>query len=837
MTAPTAWPDRPSTPLTAEEAARIHQWWRAANYLSVGQIYLLDNPLLRQPLTEDHVKPRLLGHWGTTPGLTFLYAHMNRAIRQRGLNAFYVTGPGHGGPGLVASTYLEGTYTETYPGITRDEAGLQRLFKQFSFPGGIPSHVSPEVPGSLHEGGELGYALSHAYGAVFDNPDQLAFTVVGDGEAETGPLATAWHSNKFLNPHTDGVVLPVLHLNGYKIANPTVLARIPEDELAALMTGYGHTPLFFTAGFDDEDPISIHQRFAAVLDEALDMIARFKADAAVRAEQGQDPTAAEGSVPQAHRPAWPMIVFRTPKGWTGPAEVDGRQTEGHWRSHQVPLASARDTPEHLRVLEDWLRSYRPEELFDADGALLPEIAATAPEGTARMSANPVTNGGAVLQELELPDFRRYAVPVEERGTEVVEPTRRMGAWLRDVVAANLQNFRVFGPDETASNRLQDVYEVTPKQWMGEYHPNDAGEPLGPSGRVMEVLSEHQCQGWLEGYLLTGRHGLMSSYEAFIHIVDSMFNQHAKWLKVTNGIEWRRPLASLTYLLSSHVWRQDHNGFSHQDPGFIDHVVNKKAEIIRVYLPPDANTLLSTMDHCLRSRQYVNVVVAGKQPTPTWLSMEEAVAHCTRGIGTWEWAGTVRDGELPDVVLACAGDVPTVEVLAAATLLERELPGLRVRVVNVVDLMRLQDSGEHPHGMDRDQFRALFPEGTPVVFAYHGYPWLIHRLVYRNDTGSDFHVRGYREEGTTTTPFDMLMRNDLDRYHLVMDVIDHVPGLRARHAGLRQRMEDKRLEARAHAYAHGVDLPEVAGWQWSDNQDEADAGAAAARMGDTGGDND
>ena len=810
-----SWPNGTATPLSDDEARLVDAWWRAANYLAVGQIYLLDNPLLRTPLTREDVKPRLLGHWGTTPGLTFLYAHFNRAIRQRGLNALYITGPGHGGPGLVASTYLEGTYTETYPNITRNEEGLQRLFKQFSFPGGIPSHVAPETPGSIHEGGELGYALSHAYGAIFDNPDQIAFTVVGDGEAETGPLATSWHSNKFVNTQEDGVVLPILHLNGYKIANPTVLARIPEEELADLMRGYGHTPLFFTGGFDDEDPIEYHKRFAAVLDEALDMIAEFKALPA-----------------DAPRPAWPMIVFRTPKGWTGPKEIDGKRTEDSWRAHQVPLANARDTDEHLASLETWLKSYRPEELFDENGAFRPELAEVAPTGAKRMSANPITNGGLVLRDLQLPDFRDYAIDVTTPGAVISESTRRLGTWFRDIVAKNPDNFRIFGPDETASNRLQDVYEVTDKQWNADYLPTDSDDHLARAGRVMEMLSEHQCEGWLEGYLLTGRHGMMSSYEAFIHIVDSMFNQHAKWLKVTNHIGWRRPIASLNYLLSSHVWRQDHNGFSHQDPGFIDHVVNKKAEVIRVYLPCDTNTLLAVWDNVLRSRQLVNVVVAGKQPNPNWLSMDDAVKHVTRGIGIWDWAGKEVEGEDPDVVLGCAGDIPTVETLAAAKILRDRIPDLKVRVVNVVDLMRLQDEKEHPHGLSPREFDNYFSADKPVIFAYHGYPWLIHRLVYRHDANSQFHVRGFKEEGTTTTPFDMLMRNDLDRYHLVMDVIDRVPALGTRYAGLRQQMLDKRTEAREYAYVHGEDLPEVQDWAWSDEV----IGAPAEATIFTGGDN-
>ncbi|WP_152351931.1 phosphoketolase family protein [Brachybacterium subflavum] len=822
---PAVWPAAEGTAPDQEELLRLHGWWRAANYLSVGQIYLMDNPLLRTPLAREHVKPRLLGHWGTTPGLTFLYAHMNRAIRQRDLDAMYVTGPGHGGPGVVAAGYLEHTYTETYPSVTEDEAGMRRLFTQFSFPGGIPSHAAPETPGSIHEGGELGYSLSHAYGAVLDNPGLLAFTVVGDGEAETGPLATSWHSNKFTNPLTDGVVLPVLHLNGYKIANPTVLARIGDDELAALMRGYGHEPLFFTGGFDDEDPLSAHRRFAEVLDTALDRIAEIKAKAAEDDAAGREP----------ERPTWPMIVFRTPKGWTGPAEIDGKKSEGSWRAHQVPLANARDTDEHLAVLDSWLRSYRPEELFDDQGRLREEYADTAPAGTRRMSANPVTNGGSVLRALRLPDFREHAVDVPRPGATTSEATRVLGDWLRDVIEANPENFRIFGPDETASNRLQSVYEATDKQWNAQFVADDDEEHLARSGRVIEVLSEHQCQGWLEGYLLTGRHGLFNSYEAFIHIVDSMVNQHAKWLKVTNELEWRRPLASLNYLLSSHVWRQDHNGFSHQDPGFIDHMVNKKAEIVRVYLPPDANTLLSTYDHCLRSRQYVNVVVAGKQPGPQWLSMDEAIVHCTRGLGIWEWAGTEVEGEEPDVVLACAGDIPTIEVLAAAKILREQIPDLRVRVVNVVDLMRLQHDSEHPHGLSEREFDGIFGESSPVVFAYHGYPWLIHRLSYRHDRASRIHVRGYKEEGTTTTPFDMLMRNDMDRYHLVIDAIDRVDGLGTRFAGLRQRMVDSRIRAREYAYTQGADHPEVATWQWDDNADESEA-AKGTVTADTGGDN-
>ena len=821
----TPWQPSPGTELTDATLETIHRWWRAANYLSVGQIYLLDNPLLREPLTRDNVKHRLLGHWGTTPGLNFLYAHLNRVIAERSQPTIYVTGPGHGGPGMVANTYLEGTYSQIYPNVGLDEAGLRRLVKQFSFPGGIPSHAAPETPGSIHEGGELGYALSHAYGAVFDNPELLAFTVIGDGEAETGPLATSWHSNKFVNPVTDGVVLPVLHLNGYKIANPTVLARISDEELDALMRGYGHTPYVFEAGLDGEDPISIHRRFATLLDEVFDHIARIKAEAA------------EAGAENAERPRWPMIVFRTPKGWTGPKTIDGKVAEGHWRSHQVPLANARDTDEHLHDLDAWLRSYRPDELFDEAGRPADDILALAPDGELRMGATPYANGGELRVALELPDFRDFAVDAgsdDERGTAVAESTRVLGEWLRAVAAANPENFRIFGPDETASNRLQAVYETTNKQWMGAYEPNDAEDPMGRVGQVMEMLSEHQCQGWLEGYLLTGRHGLMSSYEAFIHIVDSMFNQHAKWLKVTNEIGWRRPISSLNYLLSSHVWRQDHNGFSHQDPGFIDHVVNKKSDVIRVYLPADANTLLSTFDHVLRTEQYVNVVVAGKQPNPVWLTMDEAVRHCARGLGIWEWAGTEVAGEEPDVVLACAGDIPTIEVLAAAKILRERVPGLKVRVVNVVDLMRLQAEKEHPHGLSDREFDTIFTPDKPIVFAYHGYPWLIHRLTYGRSGHSNLHVRGFIEEGTTTTPFDMVMRNDLDRFHLVIDVLDRVPDLGARCAGLRQEMQDLRLEARAYAYENGEDLPAVASWVWSDAGDTGTETGGPQQ--DTGGDN-
>jgi xylulose-5-phosphate/fructose-6-phosphate phosphoketolase len=779
-------------PLAVEELRLLDAYWRAANYLSVGQIYLLDNPLLREPLRPEHVKPRLLGHFGTTPGLNLLYAHLNRAIRARDLGVLFVTGPGHGGPGLVANTYLEGTYSELYQGITEDEDGMRKLFRQFSFPGGVPSHVAPETPGSIHEGGELGYALSHAFGAAFDNPDLLVACVVGDGEAETGPMATSWHSNKFLDPARDGAVLPVLQLNGWKIANPTVLARIPERELLALLEGYGWAPRVVSG----DEPEAVHQELAAALDLALDEIAAIQ-------------TAARDDG-ETTRPRWPMLVLRTPKGWTGPREVDGKQVEGTWRSHQVPLSAARDDPDHLRLLETWLRSYGPEELFDERGALVSELKALAPSGERRMGAIPHANGGLVLRALRLPDFRDYAVDVPEPAARSSEPTRVLGRFLRDVIAANPDSFRIFGPDETASNRLDAVFEVTDKAWMAEIRPVD--EALAPAGRVVEMLSEHQCQGWLEGYLLTGRHGLFNCYEAFIHIVDSMFNQHAKWLKVTRGIPWRRPIASLNYVLSSHVWRQDHNGFSHQDPGFIDHVVNKKAEIIRVYLPPDANCLLSVADHCLRSRHYVNVVVAGKQPALDYLTMDEAVMHCTRGIGIWDWASNDEDGE-PDVVLACCGDVPTLETLAAAAILRESLPDLRVRVVNVVDLMRLQPESEHPHGLSDAEFDSLFTTSRPVIFAYHGYPWLIHRLTYRRTNHANLHVRGYKEEGTTTTPFDLVMLNDLDRFHLVVDVIDRVPGLASSAAHLREHMEEQRLVARAWTRAHGEDHPDISGWAW------------------------
>ncbi len=779
-------------PLTEEELHLLDAYWRAANYLSVGQIYLLDNPLLREPLEPEHIKPRLLGHFGTVPGLNLVYAHLNRAIRARDLDAIFITGPGHGGPANVANAYLEGTYSELYPNAALDEGGLRELFRQFSFPGGIPSHAAPETPGSIHEGGELGYALAHAFGAAFDNPDLLVACVVGDGEAETGPLAGSWHSNKFLNPRRDGAVLPILHLNGYKIANPTVLARIPEEELHALFEGYGWRPLLVSG----DEPERVHQEFAAALDEALDEIDGIRRAARANGNGG--------------RPRWPMIVLETPKGWTGPAEVDGQPVEGTWRSHQVPLAGVRDNADHLRQLEEWMRSYRPEELFDDEGRLVPELTGLAPEGERRMSANPHANGGELLRDLALPDFREYAVEVPKPAKTSSEATRVLGGFVRDVVARNPDTFRVFGPDETASNRLGDVFAVTGRTWEAETEPTD--EDLSPDGRVMEVLSEHLCQGWLEGYLLTGRHGLFNCYEAFIHIVDSMFNQHAKWLKVTSGIPWRRPIASLNYLLSSHVWRQDHNGFSHQDPGFIDHVVNKKAEIIRVYLPPDANTLLSVADHCLRSKHYVNVIVAGKQPALDYLSMEEAVDHCARGVGIWAWASNDEGGE-PDVVLACSGDIPTLETLAAAAILRERLPELKVRVVNVVDLMRLQPESEHPHGLPDSEFDSLFTTSKPTVFAYHGYPWLIHRLTYRRTNHGNLHVRGYKEEGTTTTPFDMVMLNDLDRFHLVMDVVDRVPGLETEAAHVRQEMADRRREARAWTREHGEDHPEIRDWTW------------------------
>ncbi|MBN9608034.1 MAG: phosphoketolase [Actinobacteria bacterium 69-20] len=770
----------------------IDAYWRAANYLSVGQIYLKDNPLLSKPLDVHDVKPRLLGHWGTTPGLNFVYAHLNRAIRERDLDMIYVFGPGHGGPAAVANAYLEGTYSEVYPHIGRNTDGLRRLFRQFSFPGGIPSHVAPETPGSIHEGGELGYALAHAYGAALDNPELVVACVVGDGEAETGPLATSWHSNKFLSPVTDGAVLPILHLNGWKIANPTVLARIPRDQLLDLIRGYGHRPIVV----EGDDPAVMHRAMAVALDDALDDIATIQRLA--RSGSG-DP-----------RPAWPAIVLVTPKGWTGPRTVDGLPVEGTWRSHQVPLAGVRENPVHLRLLEDWMRSYRPDELFGPDGSLRADLAALPPTGERRMSANPHANGGLLLRALDLPDFRSYAVDVTLPAASFSEATRVLGYWLRDVVASNPTSFRLVGPDEVASNRLDAVLDVTDRVWQAEIRHGD--DHLAPQGRVMEVLSEHVCQGWLEGYLLTGRHGLFTCYEAFIHIVDSMLNQHAKWLKTSREIPWRRPIASMNYLLSSLVWRQDHNGFSHQDPGFIDHVVNKKAEIVRVYLPPDANTLLWVADQCLRSTDCVNVIVAGKQPALTYLGIDEAIAHCTRGLGIWDWASNHPEHH-PDVVLACAGDIPTLEALAAADLLRREFPDLAVRVINVVDLMRLQPDTEHPHGMSDREFDALFTTDRPVIFAYHGYPTLIHRLTYRRAGHSNIHVRGYKEEGTTTTPFDMVMLNDLDRFHLVMDVIDRVPSLGSDAAVVRQKMADARLAARAYTREHGIDDPAISEWTW------------------------
>jgi xylulose-5-phosphate/fructose-6-phosphate phosphoketolase len=781
--------------LSGAELRDLDALWRASNYLSLGQIYLLDNPLLRKPLAREHIKPRLLGHWGTSPGLNFLYAHLNRVIVKHDLDMIYVIGPGHGGPSLVAHAYLEGTYSEVYPNIEQNEDGMQKLFKQFSFPGGIPSHVAPETPGSIHEGGELGYALSHAYGAAFDNPDLIVACVVGDGEAETGPLATGWHGNKFLNPARDGCVLPILHLNGYKIANPCFLARIPKEELTKFFEGHGYRPYFV----EGEEPEPMHQAMATTLDRIVADIHEIQADARER-----------GVV---KRPAWPMIVLRSPKGWTCPREIDGKLCEGYWRSHQVPMGDM-DRPEHIAILERWMRSYRPEELFDAKGALVPELAALAPKGQRRMSANPHANGGVLLKDLRLPDFRDYKVDVAGPGSVTAESTRQQGKYLRDVMRLNLdrQNFRLFSPDENNSNRWQDVLEVTDRCYVAEILPED--DHLSPDGRVMEVLSEHQCQGWLEGYLLTGRHGFFSCYEAFIHIIDSMFNQHAKWLKVCNEIPWRRSIASLNYLLSSHVWRQDHNGFSHQDPGFIDHVVNKKSEVIRVYLPPDANTLLSVTDHCLKSRNYVNVIVAGKQPAPQWLTMDQAIKHCTAGIGIWDWASSDQGSE-PDVVMACCGDVPTLETLAAVQLLRRHLPELKIRVINVVDLMRLQPGEEHPHGLSDREFDALFTKDKPIVFAFHGYPWLIHRLTYRRTNHGNLHVRGYKEEGTTTTPFDMVVLNDLDRFHLVEDVIDRVPQLGARAAYFKQAIRDKLIEHKQYIEEHGEDEPEIAAWRWSD----------------------
>jgi xylulose-5-phosphate/fructose-6-phosphate phosphoketolase len=781
--------------LSNEELHKLNAYWRAANYLSVGQIYLSANPLLRRPLELKDIKPRLLGHWGTTPGLNFIYVHLNRIIKKYDLNMIYVTGPGHGGPGIVANTYLEGTYSELYPDISQDEEGMRRLFKQFSFPGGIPSHAAPETPGSINEGGELGYSLAHAYGAVFDNPGLIAACVVGDGEAETGTLAASWHSNKFLNPVRDGAVLPVLHLNGYKIANPTILARISHEELVDLFRGYGYVPYFV----EGNDPEKLHRIMAQTLDQVVDEIKKIQKSARVDHAT--------------KRPFWPMIILRTPKGWTGPKEVDGVPVEGTWRSHQVPLAQLAEKPEHLKLLEQWMKSYRPEELFDDSGKLHADLAALAPKADRRMGANPHANGGILLHELRMPDFREYGVSVPKPGETVAESTRLLGAFLRDVMKLNLnqRNFRVFGPDETESNRLAELFKVTDKAWVAEILETD--DHLSAEGRVMEVLSEQICQGWLEGYLLTGRHGFFSCYEAFVHIVDSMFNQHAKWLKVTRHIPWRRPIASLNYLLTSHVWRQDHNGFSHQDPGFIDHVVNKKADIIRVYLPPDGNTLLSVADHCLRSHNYVNVIVAGKQPEPQWLDMDSAVKHCTAGVGIWQWASN-DEGSEPDVIMACAGDVPTLETLAATQILREHLPDLKIRVVNVVDLMTLQPQSEHPHGISDKDFDLIFTKDKPIIFAYHGYPWLIHRLTYRRTNHDNLHVRGYKEEGTTTTPFDMVVLNDLDRFHLVSDVIDRVPGLGSRAAYAKQFVRDKLLDHKRYVHEYGEDMPEVRDWKWA-----------------------
>jgi xylulose-5-phosphate/fructose-6-phosphate phosphoketolase len=789
--------------LGGQDSSRLDAYWRAANYLSVGQIYLLDNPLLLKPLKPERIKPRLLGHWGTTPGLNFIYAHLNRIIKARDLNIIYICGPGHGGPGMVANTYLEGTYSEIYPSIRQDADGMRRLFRQFSFPGGIPSHAAPETPGSIHEGGELGYALAHAYGAALDNPDLIVACVVGDGEAETGPLAASWHCNKFLNTASDGAVLPILHLNGYKIANPTILGRMRDHDLIGLFRGYGYEP-FTVAG---SEPTAMHQRMAAVLDQAIDEIHSIQQQALTNGGK-RDETVGP--------PRWPLIVLRSPKGWTGPKEVDGRKVEGFWRAHQVPIDNARDNPEHLRLLEEWMRSYRPQELFGETGRLAPDVAALAPTGEWRMGANPHANGGLLKRELRLPDFRTYAVDVHRPGTSQAEATRVMGSFLRDVVHLNAEtrNFRLMGPDETASNRLDNVFEATDRVWMEEIESYDVH--LARQGRVMEVLSEHLCQGWLEGYLLTGRHGLFACYEAFVHIVDSMFNQHAKWLKVSRTLPWRRPIASLNYLLTSHVWRQDHNGFSHQDPGFVDLVLNKKADIVRVYLPPDANCLLWVTDHCLRTYDRINVIVAGKQPAPQWVTMDEAIKHCDVGIGIWDWASNDPDGTEPDVVMACAGDVPTLETIAAVGLLRNHLPDLKIRVVNVVDIMTLQPKEEHPHGITDAEFDGLFTLDRPVIFAYHGYPYLIHRLTYKRKNHDNMHVRGFNEEGTTTTPFDMVVLNRLDRFHLAMDVIECVPGLGSKAAHVKQHFRDKLIEHRNYVDQHGEDMPEIQNWSWTGN---------------------
>jgi xylulose-5-phosphate/fructose-6-phosphate phosphoketolase len=811
LTTPRRTNNKKEGPLDPELLRKIDAWWRAANYLSVGQTYLFDNPLLKQPLKKDHVKPRLVGHWGTTPGLNFIYVHLNRVIKESDLNMIYIIGPGHGGPGIVANTWLEGTYSEIYPNISQDEEGMKRLFKQFSFPGGIPSHVAPETPGSIHEGGELGYAVSHAYGAAFDNPDLIVATVVGDGEAETGPLATSWHSNKFLNPATDGAVLPILHLNGYKIANPCVLARISKEELEQLFCGYGYAPIFV----EGHEPAKMHQLMAGALDRALNEIKRIQTAARQKGVT--------------ERPRWPMIILRSPKGWTCPKMIDGKRAEDSWRSHQVPMGEMHEKPGHIKILEQWMKSYRPKELFDDNGRFKAELAEIAPKGERRMSANPHSNGGLLLRDLRLPDFRKYAIAIKKPGAVNAEATRAMGKFLRDAMKLNMEskNMRLFSPDENNSNRWQDALEVTNRAWMAERFDYD--DHLAPDGRVMEMLSEHQCQGWLEGYLLTGRHGFFSCYEAFIHIIDSMFNQHAKWLKVCNHIPWRRPIASLNYLLSSHVWRQDHNGFSHQDPGFIDHVVNKKAEVVRVYLPPDANCLLSVTDHCLRSRNYINVVVAGKQPAPVWLTMDEAIKHCTAGVGIWEWASNDKGAE-PDVVMACCGDVPTLETLAAVDLLRQYVPELKVRVVNVVNLMKLQPEREHPHGLSDHDFDTLFTKDKPIVFAFHGYPWLIHRLAYRRTNHKNLHVRGYKEEGTTTTPFDMVVLNQMDRFHLVQDVIDRLPQLGSRAAYAKQSIRNALIDHRQYIIECGEDHPFVLGWKWGEKA------ARGIRRSSTEGDN-